>query len=74
MPSRAAASDSSVGVGVEDPVLLVVLPPRVRLVTRLSITYTTGELYYEYQYAQQYITVFQQNLNVFMVISSDSSK
>lgn len=40
MPSRAAASDSSVGVGVEEPVLLVVLPPRFRLVTRLSVTCT----------------------------------
>jgi hypothetical protein len=45
VPSRAAASDSSVGVGVgvEEPVLLVVLPPTVRLVTRPSTTYTTGE-------------------------------
>ena len=40
MPSRAAASDSSVGVGVEELVLLVVLPPRFRLVTRLSVTCT----------------------------------
>lgn len=40
VPSRAAAKDSNVGVGVEEPVLLVVLPPIVRLITRDSVTCT----------------------------------